>query len=203
MQAERDLLPGRRYPIARLQQRYGGRDLFETVFNFNHFHVYDQLDRLESVSIDEPSVFEYTNFPLVANFQKGAGSGLLQFALSYNLAVVTQRQAHTLADYYVRALEAMVAAPEADLHETTLLSDEDSVTLLDQWARGPQLAVAGNTVPGLIAERAAVDPAAIAVVAGDRRLSYALLEECGEQIGPFPARQGSSGRLAGGDLPAA
>ncbi len=71
VQAERDLLPGRRYPIARLQQRYGGQTLFETAFNYNHFHVYDQLDRVESITIDEPTVFEYTNFPLDGQLRAG------------------------------------------------------------------------------------------------------------------------------------
>ena len=53
-----------------MQQRYGNQTLFETAFNYNHFHVYDQLDRVDALTIDEPTVFEYTNFPLMANFER-------------------------------------------------------------------------------------------------------------------------------------
>ncbi len=94
VQAERDLLPGRRYPIARLQQRYGGQTLFETAFNYNHFHVYDQLDRVESITIDEPTVFEYTNFPLMANFERenvGDRQTRLRLRLNYDSARWTAR----------------------------------------------------------------------------------------------------------------
>ena len=68
--AERQLLPQRRFPLARIQQMAAGRELFETAFNYNHFHIYDQLEQLDSLAIDEPTVFEYTNFPLMANFER-------------------------------------------------------------------------------------------------------------------------------------
>src|SRR5207244_5641996 len=43
---ESAFLPHRRYPMAELKKRHGGRDLFDTVFNFTHFHVYRRLRAL-------------------------------------------------------------------------------------------------------------------------------------------------------------
>ena len=40
---EQELLPHRRYPMGRLQ-RSSGEPLFETAFNFNHFHVYQGVE---------------------------------------------------------------------------------------------------------------------------------------------------------------
>src|SRR5262249_31393583 len=52
--AEREMLPFRAFPLADLQRGQGARPLFDVVFNFVHFHVYDALGRLPSVTlIDE------------------------------------------------------------------------------------------------------------------------------------------------------
>src|SRR5205807_9138309 len=40
---ESALIPHRRYPMAELKKRHGGRDHFDTVFNFTHFHDYRRL----------------------------------------------------------------------------------------------------------------------------------------------------------------
>jgi aryl carrier-like protein len=39
-EAERELLPYRRYPLAEIQRNLGGQPLFETAFNYVNFHVY-------------------------------------------------------------------------------------------------------------------------------------------------------------------
>ncbi len=41
--AECELLPYRWYPLVEIQKQQGRRALFETVFNFTHFHVYQSL----------------------------------------------------------------------------------------------------------------------------------------------------------------
>jgi aryl carrier-like protein len=41
--AENELLPFRRYPIQELQRVHGAEQLFDTVFNYTHFHVTDRL----------------------------------------------------------------------------------------------------------------------------------------------------------------
>jgi non-ribosomal peptide synthetase component F len=41
--AEREMLPHRWFPLAEMQRRLGGRHLFEAVFNFVHFHVYESV----------------------------------------------------------------------------------------------------------------------------------------------------------------
>ena len=67
--AEQQLLAHRRYPMGRLQRELGGQPLFETAFNFNHFHVYQGLEGIADVEVSDPEIFERTNFAFVANFQ--------------------------------------------------------------------------------------------------------------------------------------
>ena len=76
--AEQSLLPHRRYPWAHAAER-GGQPLFETAFNYNHFHVYQGLAGLDGVEVDEPEIFEYTNFTLMANFDLDPASSELAY----------------------------------------------------------------------------------------------------------------------------
>ena len=50
-EAERDLLPHRRYPLVDLQRNLGVRQLFDTVFNYTHFHVAQSLSALPGIEI--------------------------------------------------------------------------------------------------------------------------------------------------------
>src|SRR5262249_43821664 len=61
--AESELLPHRRYPMAELKKRHGNRDLFDTVFNFTHFHVYRRLRALSGDVLSDIGN-ENTYFPL-------------------------------------------------------------------------------------------------------------------------------------------
>ena len=54
-----------------------GQQLFETAFNFNHFHVYQGVDGLAGVDVTNPEIFEYTNFTLMANFDLDPASSAL------------------------------------------------------------------------------------------------------------------------------
>ena len=56
-ETEKGLLPYRWYPMARIQQDMGGHQLFETAFNFLHYHVYRKLQ-----SIEQPSDIEIINW---------------------------------------------------------------------------------------------------------------------------------------------
>ena len=52
---EREMLSHRRYPLAELQRMAGGRSLFEVVFNFVHFHVYQNLGGLQEIDFSAGS----------------------------------------------------------------------------------------------------------------------------------------------------
>ena len=50
--AERELLPFRRYPMARMQQDLGNdTPLFEVIFNFVHFHVYEEMQNVGGLEV--------------------------------------------------------------------------------------------------------------------------------------------------------
>ena len=102
-QAEREGLPHRRYPAGRLQRQQGaGEPLYETAFNYNHFHVYQGLQGRTDVEVTDPQIFEYTNFALMANFDLDPASGVLGVRLNYGSHQFTAEQ----AEGWVRLLPA-------------------------------------------------------------------------------------------------
>ena len=110
-QAEREGLPHRRYPAGRLQREHPGEPLYETAFNYNHFHVYGRLEGRPGLEISRPQVFEYTNFTLMTNFDLDPQGGGLALRLNYNTAALSAAQAEALAGYYLACLRAMVEEP--------------------------------------------------------------------------------------------
>ena len=60
---ELDLLPHRRYPYAEMQRRLG-RPPFDALFNYTHFHVYEELAELTRLEVLEWWYHDRTTFPM-------------------------------------------------------------------------------------------------------------------------------------------
>ena len=184
-QAEQESLPFRRYPAGRLQRRHGeGEPLFETAFNYNHFHVYQGLGGREGIEVTQPRMFEYTNFTLMANFDLApTGEGLV-LRLNYDSAQIDPAQAESLAGYYLKALEALAATPEAEVLETDLLGAE-RVAVVDGFNATEHVWPEGEeTLLSAFERQAQLTPDAAAVVVdGGGTLSYRELDERSNQVG--------------------
>jgi non-ribosomal peptide synthetase component F len=114
--AESELLPHRRYPMAELKKRHGGRDLFDTVFNFTHFHVYRRLHALSGDVLDATGN-ENTYFPLTVQANMNEDTGALGFAFDYQTSNFATDRVREIAAVYQRVLERVERCP-APRHET-------------------------------------------------------------------------------------
>src|SRR5205085_11114070 len=106
-EAENELLPFRRYPIQELQRVHSAEGLFNTVFNYTHFHVADRLrgvDGLEVIGVDGT---EQTYYALTAQFNVDNFSSRVELALDYRTIDLGDEQAKEIAGYYSRVLAAM------------------------------------------------------------------------------------------------
>jgi amino acid adenylation domain-containing protein len=117
--AESELLPHRRYPMAALKKRRGGRDLFDTVFNFTHFHVYRRLRALSGDILDATGN-ENTYFPLTVQANMNEDTGALGLAFDYKTSNFSTDRVRDIATVYERVLEKMARWPEQG-HETSLV----------------------------------------------------------------------------------
>jgi amino acid adenylation domain-containing protein len=108
--AESDFLPHRRYPMAVLKKRYGGQDLFDTVFNFTHFHVYRRLRALSGDVLDATGN-ENTYFPLTVQANMNEDTGALGLAFDYQTSNFATEWVRKIAAVYERVLEMMARWP--------------------------------------------------------------------------------------------
>jgi hypothetical protein len=80
--AERELLPYRRYPLSQIQLENGGRALFDTCFNYVHFHVLEELAGLDELEVLGTGGVADTNFALLVNFQLSTRSPEIDISVS-------------------------------------------------------------------------------------------------------------------------
>ena len=129
LRADEAVHPHRRYPLAELQKSWGRQALFETAFNFVHFHVFDALrDRPDLVVLDS-RFFDQNTFAYFAQFSADGPARTLQLELRYDPVEFTREQVVEFVDLYDRVLAAMLTAPEQRVGERGLLSPEAWATL--------------------------------------------------------------------------
>jgi len=126
---ERELIPHRRYPLAEIQRALGGRQLFETAFNYMNFHVYRGIMGIEGVEILGGSFFEQSNFTLIANFSPDLYSTNVQVTLSYQAGKLTPLQVSAIGTYYLETLSAMAADPLARYEMHSLLPEKERISI--------------------------------------------------------------------------
>ncbi|HEX7239065.1 MAG TPA: amino acid adenylation domain-containing protein, partial [Longimicrobiaceae bacterium] len=171
--AEQEVVPLRRFPFAEIQRMAGGATLFDSAFNYVHFHVYRGLAGLPGLRVLGRRAFEETNFPLNVNFVVDPATEEVRLAIVHDLSVVGDARAAEIGEWYERALEALARDPEAR-HDAGLLAPSERERLL-AWSAAEEAPAAG-LVHDRIAERAARAPDAPALAGDGGALTYAELE---------------------------
>ncbi|AGL19084.1 non-ribosomal peptide synthetase [Actinoplanes sp. N902-109] len=179
-EAEREMVPHRRYPMSVLQRKLGNDALFETCFVYNHFHVLSKAFNADGIKILDGKIDSFTtrraepnNFALTVGVLRNPYSSGLLLCLDYDPGALVEDQVLLMRDYHVRVLRAMVADPAA-LCDRALLLGVVERGLLSGWGgSGVELPV--GLVHELVAARAVVCPGAVAVSDVSGSLSYAEL----------------------------
>lgn len=105
--AERAIVPHRMYPYAEIQ-KLAGRRLFDTAFNYVHFHLNAQLRRFGRLSASEPEMFTPAGEAVFADFVHDPVSNDLRLELEIDPGFIDGRQLKRVRDLYIEALSAVV-----------------------------------------------------------------------------------------------
>lgn len=108
-EAEHEVAAYRRFPLERIEAM-GGRPAFDVTFNFTHFHLIRELDRLERVRVDRWWSRDRATFPVmvdvhVADPEHGTG-----VTIAFDPALVPPRRAADLLALLDSALEEVAGA---------------------------------------------------------------------------------------------
>jgi amino acid adenylation domain-containing protein len=188
--AENELLPFRRYPIQELQRVHGAEQLFDTVFNYTHFHVVDRLHGVDGLEVLDVDGTEQTYYPLTVQFNMDHLSSRIELALDYRTIELGEEQAREIAGYYSRVLAAMSAEPAARHEAVCLLSDEEQRRLLVELNETAAPFSEEKCVYQLFEEQVERASDAIAVRFGKEELSYRELNVRANKLARYLRRLG-------------
>ncbi len=173
-EAERARLPHRRFPLAQLQKSFGdGQPLFDTAFNFTHFHVLDRLRELRGLEVLDMMATDQTYFAWTSYFNVNTASTELHIALDCN--GLGSDQVEAIKACYLSVLSAMSRAPQSR-YDTAELLPEREWQQLRAW-NDTRAEPAGDTcVHHLVEAQVARTPDAVALVHEEQRLTYRELD---------------------------
>src|SRR5581483_1680581 len=190
---EQELVEHRRYPLTRIQEVLGCGELFNTLFNYVQFHVYERLS--ESGVIVGSEVFEATNYALVTTFSQSLIGERVGLSLGYDGGVLTPQQVERIAGYYESALQGICRELEGLHTARSLLSPLELEQVLRQFnapdkSEWAQESFADRCIHELFEEQASRTPDAVAVVYEEQCLTYGQLNARANQLARYLRRQG-------------
>ncbi|GAA2496716.1 amino acid adenylation domain-containing protein [Streptomyces gobitricini] len=192
--AETGMLPHRRYPMAEIKKTAGTQEtLFETVFNFTHFHVLKDLSERDGFGLVRSVVNAQTEFPFRAEFSQDAVTDEVRLSLHFHSDAHASEHIARIGGYYRRALEQLTADPDAPRDTGALLGTEE-LALLRGFA-GPDHELPDGTFVDLFAAQAARHPDRTALTHGARELTYRELDRESEHLAAWFRSRG----VAAGD----
>jgi natural product biosynthesis luciferase-like monooxygenase protein/amino acid adenylation domain-containing protein/non-ribosomal peptide synthase protein (TIGR01720 family) len=187
--AECELLPYRWYPLSEIQKQSGIRAPFETLFNFVHFHVYQNLLAVGKAVSPVPfqvlgsNVFEKTNFTLVATFSQDLmAADVIHLSLQCDTKELCLEQIKAIGDYYARMLVELSREPDGRYEWQTLLSVQEREQLLGQWNATQVDYLQDCCIHQLIERQVEQTPDSVALVFEEQQLTYQQLNGQANQI---------------------
>ena len=171
LKLETSIMPYRRFPLPILIQRQGGRKLFDTNFNFTHFHVLNNLKSVGAAQIITGRGGASENsMGFVMDFAITPGSDRIQGSLGYDRRLFSKQRIELIGDTYLQVLEAMALNPGHSCLSGNLLLEEHK-RLLAAWNDTDRNYVTDCCYHKVFENLSRRDPKHICIVHGDARYS--------------------------------
>lgn len=176
-EAERELLPYRRYPVAELVRIAGGQPLFESAFDFVHFHVYRNLDCYKEMGFHQSLYFEANSFTFFTTFMLDVSCTHLQFHIDFDPGELCPEQIRRISGYYENVLRAMAMEPGSHYELFSPLPSEERKQILVEWNASALDYPRTKCLHELVEDQALRTPNEVAVLCGEQSLTYAQLDD--------------------------
>jgi len=160
---EVELWPHRRYPVPAIQ-RSAGRRVVEILFNYQDFG--------QATGADTGTVVQATVGEGATEFALSVIASPAAFELQSDSTVLGRPSLDRIAGMIDATVDALLADPDGSAGRLCLPAGEQALDQAEATTSAPVTA----TIAELFAAQAAATPGAIAVTAGDNRLTYAELE---------------------------
>ncbi len=180
--AETELLPFRRYPIQELQRLHSAERLFDTIFNYTHFHVMGQLPEISGLEVLDVRGSEQTYYPLTAQFSVNEFTSRIELALDFRTLALDEDEVQEVAHCY-SAVIADIAQCSSSYHDSlSLLSSEQHRVLVKELNETSGPFSDGKCLHELFERQVRIAPEAVAVIREEEKLTYGQLDRCANQL---------------------
>lgn len=123
---ESEFLPYRRFPMSEMKKIVGiTESLFQSVFNFTHFHMLKSLKKLPGMTNLDVRVRAETEFPLRAEFSQDSYTDEVKLSLHYHTNFFDDSHISNIAGYYFEALRSIADDSRSEYWGQTLLSNNE------------------------------------------------------------------------------
>lgn len=190
-EAELELVPHRRYPLAAIQSDLGGAHLFETAMIFINFHVYRGLEstrnEIEPLGVKD---IQETNFKFMAEFSLSPFTSEVELTLRLDQAAFTPQQIESFITYYLATLTMMARNPSERYDLVCLLPEPERQQIIEEWNDTQTSYPKDHSVHALIEAQVQRQPEAVAVVFGKEEVSYRALNQRANQLAHYLKEKG-------------
>jgi amino acid adenylation domain-containing protein len=172
---EAELLQRRFYPIAALRSERGGGPLFDAVFNYLNYHVVKEARALSDVEVLGWRERETVMTALFVAFQQHTDSLDITLSIIVDPDRFGRHATSSIANLFVRTLEAIVADPDGRRDDAILVSDRDFCRMqVETGTRAPHVP-SDARLHEMLDENAVLAPTAIAVTFEGVDITYGEL----------------------------
>ncbi|MEH2042432.1 non-ribosomal peptide synthetase [Nostoc sp.] len=160
-----------------------GLPLFESILSFNNYLVDSTGEKLaESLALGEARIFEKTNYPLT--LQVYPGSNLL-LSIGYDTRRFDSATINRILGHLKTLLEGIVANPEQQLRDLSLLTAQEKYQLLLEWNDTEVKYPQEQCIHELFEAQVERIPDAVAVVFESEQLTYCELNTKANQLAHY------------------
>jgi amino acid adenylation domain-containing protein len=176
-EAETELLPFRRYPIQELQRLHGAERLFDTIFNYTHFHVMGRLPEISGLEVLDVRGSEQTYYPLTAQFSVNEFTSRIELALDYRTLTLDEDEVRKIALCYGRVVAAIAQDLSSHHDSLSLLSPEQHQALVKELNETSGPFSQDKCLQQLFEDQVRLAPEAVAVISEKETLTYGELDQ--------------------------
>ncbi|MDJ0840207.1 MAG: non-ribosomal peptide synthase/polyketide synthase, partial [Acidobacteriota bacterium] len=175
---EQACLPHRRFPMAEISEWYEEREMFQTFFNFVHFHATRQLapNRLANLGGESLSE-EPSHWPLMISFRLNPQTGIISLSVQGRGDVLSRGQIEDVLDYFKATLHRMASLIDGDAeahHDSFSCLSQAGEQALLQGALGRKVSfTAPRLLHRALEHQAEVNPRGAALLDGACTIDFA------------------------------
>lgn len=176
----------RHYPLALISQNMA-MEFSEVLFNYTHFHDLKDLvaDSGEGAQLLKQSTFEQTNFKFSVDFSRAVIGDGMDLTIRYDSKLYDNTLLNRIYAYYISAFDAILTNPDDSCYQSCVLSETEKASLLDGFNPGSVDFCRQTLLHELFVQQAQKRSENIALVFGQRQVTYQELDQQTNQLAHY------------------